>query len=77
MTSRYFKDLNDFAECDVVVVGAGSAGLSCAYELSKHPDVKVCHRALACDWRGLKPWAFMLAVHVLAFCKIVEPWLVA
>ena len=23
------------------IVGAGSAGLSCAYELSKHPDVKV------------------------------------
>lgn len=41
MTSRYFKDLNEFAECDVIVVGAGSAGLSCAYELSKHPDVKV------------------------------------
>lgn len=41
MTSRYFKDLHDYAECDVVIVGAGSAGLSCAYELSKHPEVKV------------------------------------
>ena len=41
MTSRYFKDLNEYAECDVIIVGAGSAGLSCAYELSKHPDVKV------------------------------------
>ena len=44
MTSRYFKDLDEFAECDVVIVGAGSAGLSCAYELSKHPEIKVsCH----------------------------------
>lgn len=41
MTSRYFQDLNEYAECDVIIVGAGSAGLSCAYELSKHPDVKV------------------------------------
>ena len=41
MTSRYFADLDEFAECDVVIVGAGSAGLSCAYELSKHPEIKV------------------------------------
>ncbi|KAK9828123.1 hypothetical protein WJX81_007678 [Elliptochloris bilobata] len=41
MTSRYFKDLDEYAECDVIIAGAGSAGLSCAYELSKHPDVKV------------------------------------
>ena len=40
MTSRYFKDLDEYAECDVIIAGAGSAGLSCAYELSKHPDVK-------------------------------------
>lgn len=46
MTSRYFKDLHEYAECDVIVVGAGSAGLSCAYELSKHPDVKVMSFAL-------------------------------
>lgn len=36
MTKRYMTDLMDHAETDVVVVGAGSAGLSCAYELSKH-----------------------------------------
>ena len=42
MTSRYFADLDEFAECDVVIVGAGSAGLSCAYELSKHPEIKAC-----------------------------------
>ena len=41
MTTRYFKDLWDFAEADVVIVGAGSAGLSCAYELTKRPDLKV------------------------------------
>lgn len=43
MTSRYFKDMDVYAEADVVIVGAGSAGLSCAYELSKiAPDVKIC-----------------------------------
>lgn len=42
MTSRYFKDLDHFAEADVIIVGAGSAGLTCAYELSKiAPDRKV------------------------------------
>lgn len=42
MTKRYFQDLHDYAESDVVIVGAGSAGLSCAYELSKiAPDVRV------------------------------------
>ena len=46
MTSRYFKDLDEYAECDVIIVGAGSAGLSCAYELSKYPDVKVRRRVL-------------------------------
>jgi len=41
MTGRYFKDLDDLAEADVIIVGAGSAGLSCAYELTKYPDVRV------------------------------------
>eukprot|EP01063_Lacrimia_lanifica_P009080 TRINITY_DN16107_c0_g2_i1.p1 TRINITY_DN16107_c0_g2~~TRINITY_DN16107_c0_g2_i1.p1 ORF type:complete len:312 (+),score=126.17 TRINITY_DN16107_c0_g2_i1:173-1108(+) len=41
MTSRYMTDMMDYAETDVVIIGAGSAGLSCAYELSKHPDIKV------------------------------------
>lgn len=53
MTRRYFKDLDEYAETDVIIVGAGSAGLSCAYELSKYPDVKVssqtcCKLAVLC-----------------------------
>lgn len=41
MTRRYMTDMITHAETDVVVVGAGSAGLSCAWELSKNPDVKI------------------------------------
>lgn len=41
MTRRYMMDMITHADTDVVVVGAGSAGLSCAYELSKNPDVQV------------------------------------
>jgi len=41
MGRRYNKDVDDYAQCDVVIVGAGSAGLSCAYELSKYPEIKV------------------------------------
>ena len=37
----FLQDLDEYAECDVVITGAGSAGLCCAYELSKHPDIKV------------------------------------
>uniref|UniRef100_A0A0C9RJ48 Thiamine thiazole synthase, chloroplastic n=1 Tax=Wollemia nobilis TaxID=56998 RepID=A0A0C9RJ48_9CONI len=41
MTRRYMTDMITYADTDVVIVGAGSAGLSCAYELSKNPDVSV------------------------------------
>jgi len=41
MTTRYMGDMVDHAETDVVIIGAGSAGLSCAYELTKHKDVRV------------------------------------
>ena len=41
MTTRYMGDMVDHAETDVVIIGAGSAGLSCAYELTKHPGVRV------------------------------------
>ncbi|KAI8059910.1 thiazole biosynthetic enzyme, chloroplastic [Gongronella butleri] len=41
MTTRYMTDMLDYAETDVVIVGCGSAGLSCAWELSKDPSIKV------------------------------------
>ncbi|KAL3522047.1 hypothetical protein ACH5RR_014881 [Cinchona calisaya] len=41
MTRRYMMDMITYADTDVVVVGAGSAGLSCAYELSKNPNIRV------------------------------------
>ncbi|KAK9456539.1 Thi4 family-domain-containing protein [Dipodascopsis uninucleata] len=42
MTSRYFKDLDKYAESDVVIIGAGSCGLSTAFVLAKsRPDLKI------------------------------------
>lgn len=41
MTTRYMNDMLEHAETDVLIIGAGSAGLSCAYELTKHKDIKV------------------------------------
>lgn len=42
MTRRYFKDLDTYAESDVVIIGAGSCGLSAAYTLAtKRPDLKI------------------------------------
>lgn len=41
MTRRYMTDMITYADTEVVVVGAGSAGLSCAYELSKDPSINV------------------------------------
>lgn len=42
MTRRYFKDMDTYAESDVVIVGAGSCGLSTAYTLAKaRPDLKI------------------------------------
>ena len=32
MTSRYFQDLHEYAECDVIIVGAGSAGACCPFD---------------------------------------------
>ena len=34
-------DMITYADTDVVIIGAGSAGLSCAYELSKDPSIRV------------------------------------
>lgn len=42
MTCRYFKDLDKYAESDIVIVGAGSSGLTAAYILAKaRPDLKI------------------------------------
>ncbi|KAG0672061.1 thiamine metabolism- protein [Pichia californica] len=42
MTKRYFKDLDTYAESDIVIVGAGSSGLTAAYILAKsRPDLKI------------------------------------
>lgn len=42
MTRRYFNDLDKYAESDIVIIGAGSCGLSAAYMLGKaRPDLKI------------------------------------
>ncbi|KAF7365172.1 Thiamine thiazole synthase [Mycena venus] len=42
MIKRYFNTMYERAISDVVIVGAGSAGLSCAYSLaSQRPELKV------------------------------------
>lgn len=42
MTRRYFADLDRYAESDIVIIGAGSCGLSSAYVLGKkRPDLKI------------------------------------
>lgn len=42
MTRRYFQDLDTYAESDIVIIGAGSCGLSTAYMLGKaRPDLKI------------------------------------
>ncbi|ORY60022.1 thiamine thiazole synthase [Pseudomassariella vexata] len=42
MARRYFNDLDRYAESDIVIVGAGSCGLSTAYTLAKaRPDLKI------------------------------------
>lgn len=42
MTRRYFADLDSHAESDVVIIGAGSCGLSAAYTLGTlRPDLRI------------------------------------
>ncbi|EEB05800.1 thiazole biosynthetic enzyme [Schizosaccharomyces japonicus yFS275] len=42
MIKRYWKDLETYAESDIVIVGAGSAGLTCAYYIgTRRPDLKI------------------------------------
>lgn len=42
MTARYYEDMMNAAVSDIVILGAGSAGLSCAYTLAKRrPDLRI------------------------------------
>merc|ERR1711988_516149 len=42
MTRRYFTDLDRYAESDIVIIGAGSCGLSTAFVLARaRPDLKI------------------------------------
>lgn len=42
MTRRYFQDLDAYAESDIVIIGAGSCGLSAAYVLgTMRPDLRI------------------------------------
>jgi thiamine thiazole synthase len=42
MTTRYFADLHTHAESDIVIIGAGSSGLSTAFILArKRPDLRI------------------------------------
>ncbi|AEO68066.1 uncharacterized protein THITE_2117402 [Thermothielavioides terrestris NRRL 8126] len=42
MTRRYFADLDQHAESDIVIIGAGSCGLSAAYTLGRlRPDLRI------------------------------------
>lgn len=42
MSSRYFADIHEHADTDIVIVGAGSAGLAAAWELTRiAPHLKV------------------------------------
>lgn len=42
MIKRYFQTMYDRCISDVVIVGAGSAGLSCAHHLAKNnPEMKI------------------------------------
>lgn len=42
LARRYFADLDYYAESDIVIIGAGSCGLSTAYMLGKQrPDLKI------------------------------------
>ncbi|KAJ1587197.1 hypothetical protein NDA15_003067 [Ustilago hordei] len=53
MTSRYMADMLSCAVSDIVIIGAGSAGLTCAYTLAKsRPDLSITILgSQCCSWR--------------------------
>jgi thiamine thiazole synthase len=77
MSRRYYADLDNYAESDIVIVGAGSCGLSAAYVLGKtRPDLKI-----AIIEANVSPGRLMdaisLAVTYADISKVVEPGSVA
>lgn len=76
MTRRYFKDLDTYAESDIVIVGAGSCGLSAAYMLGKQrPDLKI-----AIIEASVSPGKISITVMPLVFLVLTSTsrwWLLA
>lgn len=70
MTRRYFKDLDTYAESDIVIVGAGSCGLSTAYMLGKaRPDLKI-----AIIEASVSPGKRLQKVFLFRKWKLKTPW---
>lgn len=66
MTRRYFADLDNYAESDIVIVGAGSCGLTAAYMLGKQrPDLKI-----AVIEAGVSPGESTLSPFPLFVCPL-------
>lgn len=69
--NSYYQTMYDRAVSDVVIVGAGSAGLSCAYQLaSERPDLKITILEASVSpgggaWLGGQLMTPMVRFHVL------------
>lgn len=78
MTRRYMTDMVTHADTDVVIIGAGSAGLSCAYELSKNPSVNVAIIEQSVSpgggaWLGGQLFSAMVSNYNILFSKDQSP----